>query len=271
MNYREVKPGNALKSFVKCYYIYQSNANVQFEDVVFPSGCMEIIFNLGDGHWQTASDCGFVTNPAIELWGQITRPLPVKSVGKNIMLGVRFLPQGAAYFLNDKIDLFTNRVVDFSELSGNSVKVLHSKLSDAPEWDSRIELVENFLLKSLSYSEKKFDRVVLVNNIMNEIQREDFFENFETVASRNGITSRYLQKLFLQYTGLTPKLYSKIDRFQNSLRLVTKNETSLTSIAYECGYFDQSHFIREFKSFTGLTPSGYASESSPITVAFANN
>ncbi|HEV7738536.1 MAG TPA: helix-turn-helix domain-containing protein, partial [Chlamydiales bacterium] len=86
-----------------------------------------------------------------------------------------------------------------------------------------------------------------------------------------GITSRYLQKLFFQYTGLSPKLYTKIHRFQNSLRLVTKKDTSLTSVAYDCGYFDQSHFIREFKSFTGLTPSGYSSESSPITIAFANN
>jgi AraC-like DNA-binding protein len=101
--------------------------------------------------------------------------------------------------------------------------------------------------------------------------KEDFFDNIENVASRYGITSRYLQKLFLQYTGLTPKLYSKINRFQNSLKLVTKKDTSLTSIAYDCGYFDQSHFIREFKSFTGFTPSGYSLEKSPITIAFANN
>ena len=106
---------------------------------------------------------------------------------------------------------------------------------------------------------------------MNEIRQDDFFDNIENVASRYGITSRYLQKLFLQYTGLTPKLYSKINRFQNSLRLVTKKEISLTSIAYDCGYFDQSHFIREFKSFTGFTPSAYALENSPVTLAFANN
>ena len=101
---------------------------------------------------------------------------------------------------------------------------------------------------------------------MDELKQKDFFDNIENVASRYGITSRYLQKLFLQYTGLTPKLYTKINRFQNSLRLVTQNNNSLTSIAYDCGYFDQSHFIREFKSFTGLTPSGYTSAGSSITL-----
>ena len=111
----------------------------------------------------------------------------------------------------------------------------------------------------------------VLGNVMNEIGQEDFFDNIENVASRYGITSRYLQKIFLQYTGLTPKLYSKISRFQNSLRLVTKKSESLTSIAYCCGYADQSHFIREFKSFTGLTPSGYALENSPVTWALVNN
>ena len=187
------------------------------------------------------------------------------------MLGIRFFPHAAAYFLNDKIGLFNNQVIDFSDVSGEAVNILYSQLLETSTWNNRIELVENFLLHRLSLSERKLGKVAVVTDIMNEIRQDDFFDNIENVASRYGITSRYLQKLFLQYTGLTPKLYSKINRFQNSLRLVTKKETSLTSIAYDCGYFDQSHFIREFKSFTGFTPSGYSFENSPVTLAFANN
>ena len=271
MKYNEIRPGNRLKQYVKCYYIYESETNVAFEDTVFPSGFIEIIFNLGTGKWQTAVGDGFVTTPSIELWGQIIRPLPIKSIGKNTMLGIRFFSHAAAYFLNDKVDLFTNQVVDFSDLSGNTVSILYSKLLETTTWNKRIELVEGFLLHRLSLSERKLRKVAVVSDIMREIRQVDFFDNIENVASRYGITSRYLQKLFLQYTGLTPKLYSKINRFQNSLRLVTKKDTSLTSIAYDCGYFDQSHFIREFKSFTGFTPSGYSFENSPVTLAFANN
>lgn len=187
------------------------------------------------------------------------------------MLGIRFYPHGAAYFLNDNVGEFNNQVLNFSELYGNTVDTLYAKLLETATWNKRIELVESFLLHQLSLSERKLTKVAMVNNVMNEIVQEDFFDNIENVASRYGITSRYLQKLFLQYTGLTPKLYSKINRFQNSLKLVTKKDTPLTSIAYDCGYFDQSHFIREFKSFTGFTPSGYSLEKSPITIAFANN
>ena len=58
------------------------------------------------------------TTPSIELWGQIIKPLPVKSIGKNTMLGIRFFPHAAAYFLNDKIGLFNNQVIDLSDVSG---------------------------------------------------------------------------------------------------------------------------------------------------------
>jgi AraC-like DNA-binding protein len=270
MKYTEIIPGTGLKQHVKCFYIYESDSAISFDDTVFPSGCVEIIFNLGTGKWQTAMDDGFQTTPSIELWGQIIRPMPIRSIGRNTMLGIRFFPHAAAYFLNDNIGLFNNRVVDYSEV-GKGAAELHSRLLEASAWDQRIKLVEAFLLHTLSISEKGLDRVDMLTSIMGEIRHQDFFDNIENVASRYGITSRYLQKLFFQYTGLSPKLYTKIHRFQNSLRLVTKKDTSLTSVAYHCGYFDQSHFIREFKSFTGLTPSGYSVESSPITLAFANN
>ena len=114
------------------------------------------------------------------------------------------------------------------------------------------------------------DKITLINNVIHELKREDFFDNIENVASRYGITSRYLQKVFVQNTGLTPKLYGKINRFQNSLQLVAKRNTSLTDIAYQCGYYDQSHFIREFKSFTGFKPSAYNPENSSAILASPN-
>jgi AraC-like DNA-binding protein len=271
MNYQEISPSERLKPYVKCYYLYASSSAASFVDTVFPSGYTEIIFNLGSGKWQTYAADQFVTTPEIELWGQIIKPLTVRSIGKNTMLGIRFFSHAMSCFIEENIDSLNNQVVDFKDLSWNVVAPVHSKLLETTALDKRIMFVEEFLLNRLSLCKKKHDKVAVVNNIMHELKQEDFFDNIENVASRYGFTSRYLQKLFLQYTGLTPKLYTKINRFQNSLRLVTQNNTTLTSIAYDCGYFDQSHFIREFKSFTGLTPSGYTSAGPSITFAITNN
>jgi AraC-like DNA-binding protein len=270
MIYREFQPNNRLKPYVKSFFYFESASSETLFDTVFPSGCMEIIFNLGTGHWQTAFGNAYETTPRIELWGQIVKPLPIKSIGKNTMFGVRFFPYAAGSFFQENIEEFNNKVVDYSAVEGTATQ-LHQRLLDTPDLNERVSLVEEYLWSRLSLPEKRKSKITLVYSIMQELRQEDFFDNIENVAARYGITSRYLQKIFLQYTGLTPKLYSKIHRFQNSLDLIIKNNTLLTDIAYDCGYSDQSHFIREFKSFTGLTPSGYAPEKSPISAAFAGN
>src|SRR5688500_8957142 len=138
MKYHEITPGIRLKEYIKCFYIFESASDVPFEDTVFPSGCVEVIFNLGAGNWQTFANNDFVTTPTIELWGQIIRPLSIRSIGKNTMLGIRFLPHAAACFLKENIESFNNQVVDFSDLAGNGVRLLYSKLLETPAWDKRI-------------------------------------------------------------------------------------------------------------------------------------
>ena len=271
MKYQEIIPGERLKPYVKCYYIFESVTNVELEDTVFPGGNMEIIFNLGEGIWKSAVNEVFHTTPQVELWGQITQPLAIKSLGKNMMLGIKFFSHSAAYFLNEEVWEFNDQISDLSSLLGAPVRILHSKLMETPQLDRRIELLESFLLSRLSIKERRSDKITMIGQVMKEMQHNSFSDNIEATASRYNITPRYLRKLFLQYTGVTPKLYNKINRFQLSLRLITKNEVSLTSIAYDCGYFDQSHFIRDFKSFTGITPSAYSPESYPVSLIITNN
>lgn len=190
---------------------------------------------------------------------------------KHTMLGIRFFTHSAAYFLDEEVWEFNNQVSDLRDLLGSSVRTLHSRLMDIPELTKRIELIENFLLNRLSIKERKSHKVAILGQIVKEMQTNRFSENIGAVACRHDITSRYLQKLFLQYIGITPKLYNKINRFQLSLKRIAKKEESLTSIAYDCGYFDQSHFIRDFKSFTGITPSDYSPESYPVSQVLSNN
>jgi AraC-like DNA-binding protein len=261
MKYQEIKPGELLRPYVKCYYFFESETAVELEDTIFPGGDMEIIFNLGDGIWKTGIDGEFTTTPPVELWGRITQPLGVRSLGNNTMLGIKFFTHTAAYFLDEEVGVFNDQVADLRDVLGAQVKRLHMRLLETPALAERITLIESFLLYRLSVKEKRTDKIAMIGEIMKDMQRNTFSDRIEATASQYRITPRYLQKLFLQYTGITPKLYNKINRFQLSLQLISRNKGSFTSIAYDCGYFDQSHFIREFKSFTGVTPSAYSPES----------
>ena len=271
MTYQEILPGERLKSYVKCYYMFESDSNVELDDMVFPGGHMEIIFNLGEGIWQSSVNEIYSTTPPVELWGKLTQPLAVKSVGKNKMLGIRFYAHSAAYFLNESIWEFNNQVADLRDLMGSPVKLLHAQLREVPELTKRIELIEHFLLRQLTSKHKKIDNIRMIGQIVREMQQQDDPENIDRIADRYHISARYLNKLFLEYTGVTPKLYSKIYRFKHSLELIAEKQCNLTSIAYECGYFDQSHFIRDFKSFAGVTPSAYSPDAYPVGQALTNN
>jgi AraC-like DNA-binding protein len=269
MMLKEITPGPKLKPYVKSFYLYASDTDTMFDDIVFPSGNMEVIFNLGQGEWKIKKNNEFHRTPPIELWGQLTGPLPVRSVGRNIMLGIRFYPHSAAFFFNEDSSTITNEIIDGTELFGPTLNVLHDKLLSHADLSSRIVLIEDYLLTRLAITEKKHPKIRFVGEIAESFKSFDNNERVHSVSVRNKISPRYLNQLFLKYTGLTPKLYYKINRFQHSLNLINNQDQKLTSIGYDSGYFDQSHFIRDFKMFTGITPTSFSSQTLPINQILA--
>lgn len=269
MTYQEFLPSENLRAFVKCFYRCDYETEIVVHDQAFATGSMEIMFNLGSGSFQTGRDGVFETTPKIELWGQIINPLEFRSVGRNKMLGIRFHPHTASVVLGNQINMFNDQVSDFTSVAG-SAQVLHEQLLNAPTLNQQIELLESFLLRKLTAFQKKNTKFQVVNHVIAEMRGEDFCDDIQNVAFKYGISSRYLQKLFLEFTGLTPKLFNKITRFQKSLLLRNNNDQSLTSIAYQSGYFDQSHFIRDFKFFTGVSPSSFDGKDSSAILASPN-
>jgi len=229
------------------------------------------VFNLGEGIWRSASLDGWRTTPSVELWGKITQPLGIKSVGINRMLGVKFYAHSAAFFFSEELSAFNDQIADLRDLLGRPVRMLHERLREESALSRRVELLEGFLVARLAEKEKRAANITMVGTIIREMQQNPDPNSIRGIADRYKISTRYLSRLFLQYTGVTPKLYDKIHRFQQSLRLITENRYSLTSIAYDCGYFDQSHFIRDFKHFAGITPSSYTPEAYPVGMALVNS
>ncbi len=271
MTFKEILPGQQLRPYIKGFFYYEADSSVNFDDVVFPSGNMEVIFNMGDGRWKAKQDSTFYTTPPIELWGQLTRPLAIQSVGKNIMLGIRFHPHSAAYFFDEDVSAINNEIVHAADVFGASIKKIHAQLLALSDLKDQIALVEQYLLDRLVVTEKNHDKIKFIGEIANSLKNNTDNEKILSVSIRNNISTRYLSQLFSQYTGLAPKLFHKINRFQHSLSLINSTEQKLTSIAYDAGYFDQSHFIREFKLFTGTTPSSFSAQAFPISQLLVNN
>jgi AraC-like DNA-binding protein len=260
MEFTHFPPSELLRPYIRHYYLFQSAVDTPFADTVFPSGDMEMIVNLGEGSWSANNK----QNPSIELWGQITKPLAIRSTGRHTMLGVKFFPHSAAYFLEEAIGNFNDQVTDLGLILGKPIQQLHEQLQDTTDTPTRIALLETFLVQKLQKTQKRAFRIDKVGHILKTMTRDPAEVKINAIAIQHGISSRYLNKLIYQHTGLTPVSFNKIRRFQFSLKLIAKHNQPLTAIAYESGYFDQSHFIKEFKSFTGLTPSAYLKNMSPV-------
>lgn len=264
MRLQYFQPSSVLAPYVRHYYLFETDMDRGFEDTVFPSGEMEMIFNLGDGLWESVVGDKYVPTPAMELWGQITKPLAIRSKGRHVMLGIKLFTHSVAYFFNDDIERLNDQVSDLSDILGNPVKELYAKLLEATNITQRIELIDDFLIKKLVIGEKKSFRINKVGDILSSIKLNSGEGNLNGIAGKHGITPRYLHKLVYRHTGLSPISFNKIMRFQYSLQLMGKKDRSFTSIAYESGYFDQSHFIKDFKLFTGITPSAYMDNITPV-------
>jgi len=272
VKYTEHKPNKFLEQYVRCYYSLEYEHGSVVTDHAFATGCVEVMFTLDGNLSETKSDKPggeFIKTSPIEVWGQVLKPLVFRISGYSKVFGIRFHPAAAAFFLKEDVSELNDQVLDLQSVVGNNVNELHSKLQDARSDEERIQLTDSYLMSEIAQS-RLINKIDLVQQVMNELTKKDFFDNIENVAERHGITSRYLQKLFVQQTGLSPKLYSKINRFQNSVVLLGQKDLSLTSIAYSCGYFDQSHFIREFKSFTGFAPSAFKATNSTAVLASPN-
>jgi len=267
MDYQEFKPKGILKDFIQCYFICETETNVLSEDKVFASGSVEIMFNLGATRKQFSLNGNLITEPAIQLWGQVLKPVGIKSLGKHSIFRIRFFSHTAICFFNEAIEQFNDAVFNLEDVIGNKVNEVHSKLLEAHTITQKIEITEHFLIERLLFFHKKINKLNLVSNVISELVQEEYKTNMNTIAHRHGVSSRYLQKIFLQYAGVTPNLFRKINRFLKSLYLMAKNSNSLTSIAHHCGYFDQSHFIKDFKEFTGTAPSDFHLESSTELLA----
>ncbi len=201
--------------------------------------------------------------------GQITGPLHVKASGKGRSFGIWFRPDGFAMFCNVPVKELTDRSIPLDTLMGSAfVDFVENNLvrGDIP---NLIEGLNVFFEKRLSHPQHA-KKAYIASMVLRRIESLDQNIDLKTLASEYQVSPRYIQKIFMERIGLRPMQYQRILRFQRALDLLRNppQHGTLTNIAYRSGYFDQSHFIREFKGFTGLLPSEYKVGNHPINQYF---
>ncbi len=253
MNYHIFEPAKNLRALIKCYWSLEiTKEEAPEKQTIVPDGCLEMIFHYGDLYKQYVENGNSIIQPRCFVIGQLTRPLEIEPTGETGIFSVRFHPNGFLPFATIPIKEMENTVVPLGILFGKEGQKIEQKVLKANATSERIKLIETFLLSRLTDA-KTVDGIV--KSILETILTANGQLSVDELSKQTNINRRQLERKFSSTIGLSPKQLSKIIRLQATLKMLLNKEfTSLTALAYEGEYYDQAHFIKDFREFTGLTP-----------------
>lgn len=166
-------------------------------------------------------------------------------------IAVCFYPGTAYRFFNVPMHLLADKTLVLSNLWDRISGEIEGRLADASDNEERVLFLQKYLLQLLLKNQCDPQ----IDNCLKKIEKSTYDLPVGQLSYYTGLSQRHLARKFLRFVGLSPKEYLRVSRFIRSLDYLKKYPLiSLTQIAYQSGYYDQAHFNRDYKSFTGHTP-----------------
>ena len=220
---------------------------------VVPTENVQLMFHYKDPFTALLGENKPVIQPRSIISGLSDGYSDVSTHGETGVIFIAFRPAGACYFLGFSLAEIENRDFDMADLFGNEIKRIDELLFLSDTTGQKAKIIDDFLISRFSPI-PAYDGL-LINKGIEIIQTLGGQINAAALAERLATTSKSLERKFSEYVGKTPKQYGKLVRFQRILAAFGEDKRlDLTECAYRNGYFDQSHFIRDFRSYTGYAP-----------------
>ncbi len=223
---------------------------------VFVDGRADLIFNFGAAYERTVHGKATRTLRHGNLDAQRLTPIRIAQRGAVQVAGVRFRAGGLMPFVSQSLDRWTGAVVGLSEAFGPSAAFLEGALRDVVgDAPAQAALLDGWLLDRMNLSPAKRDTYALVQ----QVTQGHGAGRIEALGQAAGLSQRTIDRLFQRHVGFGPKTWAQIVRFQRALeRLKSVPDCTLSQVAAELGYYDQSHLVREYRRYSGTTPGKHA-------------
>ncbi len=249
---RIVRPSPALRRYVDFYWLQAGPPPAHPRELVLPTGTMELVIELCDVPMRVAGGPAargaVVCGARIDAFAIDTAPLAR-------IAGVHFTPGGAAPLLGIAADELSGGHVALAAIWGHAAARLRARLLDAPSPDALFAALDAELLGHLGRTRPVHPAV---DAALRELGRGVTRVSIAELTERVGLSSRRFIELFARRVGLTPKRYWRVRRFQEVVQMAgSSSPTSWADVALACGYYDQAHFIHDFRAFSGLTPNRF--------------
>lgn len=257
MRYRKIQPPVHLKPYVECFFIWECTLDQPLRVESPPAGFSSVVFNYGEPYH--VSNFKFDEPklvPKAFLTGQSTRNYELSLIGTIGMVGIVFRPAGLGTLFNFPLAELADERIDLRDLlKSQEVADLSDKISDSTTYQERIWLLLEFLNLKLLQNEHRFDNI---DYAANRIVDANGIMNVQELMNDLYMCRRQFERKFLQKVGLSPKYYARIRRLGHICSLMAgKRKVNWQHLLYDCDYYDQAHFIKDFTAFLGRTPTDY--------------
>ena len=227
---------------------------------LLPDGSVELVINLRDPSIpvydpQDIRRCAMFP-PAI-VCGPHSQFFVIDTASQMDVVGVHFKPGGAYPFLKLPSAEIHNLHVGLDALWGRDARELRERLLEARTPQAKVHILEKALLAKTAAPE----RHPAVGFALSQFRSGPEAQKISDVTQQIGLSAKRFIDVFQKQVGLTPKLFFRVRRFQKVLRVIgSGSPVDWAEIALTCGYFDQAHFIHDFRAFSGINPSAYLAD-----------
>lgn len=251
MIYDLVEPSQELSHIVQSFWMIDSEGDASIhQQKIIPDGYPELIFHYGEpyrinisGEWELQ---------AKELiGGQIRNHFFLENTGESKMFAIKFQPWAIRELFGLEMSSITDKVITIPKTIQEKVVKIKDIAVSTQSFSEKVAEIETWFRRmEISKFHQNYKAVQYIQKKNGLIQLNELAELCNT-------TERTLERYFKSYVGLSPKFYSRIIRFSSIFQLVQEEKIDWQDIVYKAGYYDQSHFIKNFKEFTGEDPTRY--------------
>jgi AraC-like DNA-binding protein len=266
MIYSERAPSPALAAFVDRLWTLDGPRDATDLDPILPDGHPELIVHCGDPFVELRGDCDRHVQARVLIAGQLRRAVHIAPTGDTHVVGARLRPDGAAAIFGGSLDQLTDRIVDLAWVDRILTRRLIEDVVPRPSAPERLRALD----RALRTHRRPRSVDPVVTRACGIALQQRGLTHVGDLAAAAGLSARQFERRFLARVGLSPKPFLRTIRFQEVLRAIgTAPANDWVRIALDGGFYDQSHFVADFKAFTGLAPSAWNVSAESLTAIFS--
>lgn len=247
-----------LNQYIESVRVYSNHHYHESEDILFegyPEGVFELVIQNDQPVWQrNCNDSNWHKLEAAFVCGLHKQSFQLKIPPKSEFTSVRFKHGAFKYLFSGRLNDFINQTVPIVDLWNHEGKVLHDSFKNTLSTKQRLILLADFIDSKISTQKQS-----IIDGCVKQILNHKGMMDLIQLERSSRLSSAQFRKRFREEVGLPPKKFIKVIKIKSILTQLElyAGKKSLTEIVYDFEYFDQSHFIRDFKSVIGVTPSQF--------------